>query len=176
MIRYKREEEKYKVNEQIRAREALIIDEDGNNLGVMSVKKALELAREKGLDLVQVADGNKVVCRIMDYGKFKYQQKKKQQEAKKRQKQIEVKEIKLRPSTDKHDLEVKIKHIKEFLEEGKKVKVTVVFRGRDQAHVDIGQQQLQRIYEAIKELGEIEKKPFKQGRNLFMILAPKSKK
>ncbi|HIC87735.1 MAG TPA: translation initiation factor IF-3 [Aquificae bacterium] len=128
-MRYpKKREEKYKVNEQIRVREALIIDENGNNLGVMPVKKALELARERDLDLVQVADGKKVVCRIMDYGKFKYQQKKKQQEAKKKQKQIEIKEIKLRPSTDKHDLEVKIKHIREFLEEGKKVKVTVVFR------------------------------------------------
>jgi len=176
-MRYpKKREEKYKVNEQIRVREALIIDENGNNLGVMPVKKALELARERDLDLVQVADGKKVVCRIMDYGKFKYQQKKKQQEAKKKQKQIEIKEIKLRPSTDKHDLEVKIKHIREFLEEGKKVKVTVVFRGREQAHVNIGQQQLQKIYEAVKDLGEMEKQPIKQGRNLFMTLTPKSKK
>ncbi len=176
MRRPKREEEKYKVNEQIRAKEALIIDENGNNLGVLPIRQALEIARERGLDLVQVADGKKVVCRIMDYGKFKYQQKKKKQEAKKKQKQIEVKEIKLRPSTDKHDVDIKIKHIKEFLEEGKKVKVTVVFRGREQAHVDIGKKQLELIYEKVKDLCDIEKKPIKQGRNLFMILAPKSKK
>ncbi len=150
-----------------------MIDENGQKLGVMKTKEALDIAYEKGLDLVEVApNSNPPVCRIMDYGKYKYQQQKKLHEAKKKQKVIEVKTIKLRPRTDDHDIQVKVKHIRKFLEKGNKVKVIVMFRGREQAHLELGEQQLKRIYESVSDVGTIEQKPKKEGRDMIMVLAP----
>ncbi len=167
-------QEKVRVNEEIRAREVLVIDSDGKKLGVMSSFKALNIAREKGLDLVEVAPNAKPpVCRIMDYGKYKYQQQKKAQEAKRKQKQVEVKTVKVRPRTDEHDLNVRIKQARQFLEKGNKVKVVVMFRGREQAHVDIGRMQMDRIFKAVEDIAQVEKQPVKQGRDMIMILAPK---
>ena len=165
-----------RVNERIRAREVLVIDEDGTKLGVMPTREALNIAREKGLDLVEVSpNANPPVCRIMDYGKYKYQMQKKMHEAKKKQKTVEVKTVKVRPRTDEHDMQVRIKQTRKFLEKGNKVKAVVMFRGREQAHVDIGEAQLMKIYEAVKDIAEIEKKPKKEGRDMIMILAPKKK-
>ncbi len=164
------------MNERIRAREVLVIDEDGTKLGVMSTREALNVAREKGLDLVEVSpNANPPVCRIMDYGKYKYQMQKKMHEAKKKQKTVEVKTVKVRPRTDEHDMQVRIKQARKFLEKGNKVKAVVMFRGREQAHLDIGEAQLMKIYEAVKDIAEIEKKPKKEGRDMIMILAPKKK-
>ncbi|WP_456455172.1 translation initiation factor IF-3 [Thermovibrio sp.] len=168
--------EQTRVNERIRAREVLVIDEDGTKLGVMPTLKALQLAKEKGLDLVEVSPNAKPpVCRIMDYGKYKYQMQKKMHEAKKKQKTIEVKTVKVRPRTDEHDMQVRIKQVKKFLEKGNKVKAVVMFRGREQAHVELGEAQLMKIYDAVKEIAEMEKKPKKEGRDMIMILAPKRK-
>ncbi len=164
------------MNERIRAREVLVIDEDGTKLGVMSTREALNIAREKGLDLVEVSpNANPPVCRIMDYGKYKYQMQKKMHEAKKKQKTVEVKTVKVRPRTDEHDMQVRIKQARKFLEKGNKVKAVVMFRGREQAHLDIGEAQLMKIYEAVKDIAEIERKPKKEGRDMIMILAPKKK-
>ena len=145
-------------------------------MGVMPTREALNLARDKGLDLVEVSpNSNPPVCRIMDYGKYKYQMQKKMHEAKKKQKTVEVKTVKVRPRTDEHDMQVRIKQTRKFLEKGNKVKAVVMFRGREQAHVDIGEAQLMKIYEAVKDIAEIEKKLKKEGRDMIMILAPKKK-
>ncbi|SMO49543.1 bacterial translation initiation factor 3 (bIF-3) [Balnearium lithotrophicum] len=162
------------MNEKIRAREVLVIDENGQKLGVMPTREALNLARERGLDLVEVSpNANPPVCRIMDFGKYKYQMQKKMHEAKKRQKTIEVKTVKIRPRTDEHDMQVRIKQVRKFLEKGNKVKAIVMFRGREQAHVDLGEAQLLKIYDAVKDIAEMERKPKKEGRDMIMILAPK---
>jgi len=139
------------------------------------LKKALDLAAEEELDLVEVAPGaNPPVCKIMDYGKFKYQQSKRVQEAKKKQTVIQVKEVKIRPKTDEHDLQVKIRHIRRFLGQKDKAKVTIVFRGREIAYTDQGMKILERIEEDLKEEAVIEQHPKMEGRNMVMILAPKS--
>ena len=154
----------------------MVIGSDGKKIGVMPTYKALQLAREEGLDLVEVSpNANPPVCRIMDYGKYKYQQQKKMYEAKKKQKTIEVKTIKVRPRTDEHDMQVRIKQARRFLEKGNKVKAVVMFRGREQAHLEIGEAQLMKIYEAVKDIAEIERKPKKEGRDMIMVLAPKKK-
>jgi len=154
----------------------LVIDEDGTKLGVMPTYKALDIAREKGLDLVEVSpNARPPVCRIMDFGKYKYQMQKKMHEAKKKQKTVEVKTVKVRPRTDEHDMQVRIKQVRKFLEKGNKVKAVVMFRGREQAHVDIGEAQLMKIYEAVADLAEMERRPKKEGRDMIMILAPKKK-
>ncbi len=129
------------------------------------------------MDLVEVSpSANPPVCRIMDYGKFKYQQSKKQQEAKKKQIHVEVKEIKLRPKTDDHDLMFKVKHVRRFLEEGNKAKITLVFRGREITHMDIGRAVIQRFAAELEDVAVIESQPRVDGRNMFMIVAPKAKK
>lgn len=129
------------------------------------------------MDLVEVSpSANPPVCRIMDYGKFKYQQSKKQQEAKKKQIHVEVKEIKLRPKTDEHDLMFKVKHVRRFLEEGNKAKITLVFRGREITHMDIGRAVIQRFAAELEDVAVIESQPRVDGRNMFMIVAPKAKK
>ncbi len=154
----------------------MVIDEDGTKLGVMPTREALRIAREKDLDLVEVSpNSNPPVCRIMDFGKYKYQMQKKLHEAKKKQKTIEVKTVKVRPRTDEHDMQVKIKQVKRFLEKGNKVKAVVMFRGREQAHVELGEAQLLKIFEAVKDIAEMERKPKKEGRDMIMILAPKKK-
>ncbi len=143
----------------------------------MPASKALELAEQQQLDLVEVSPtAAPPVCRIMDYGKFKYQQSKKQQEAKKKQVHVEVKEIKLRPKTDDHDLMFKVKHVRRFLEEGNKAKITLVFRGREITHMDLGRAVIQRFAAELEDVAVIESQPRVDGRNMFMIVAPKVKK
>jgi translation initiation factor IF-3 len=163
------------VNEKIRGPEVRVIGHDGQQLGIIPIRKALELAALEHLDLVEVApNADPPVCKIMDYGKFKYQQNKRSQEAKKKQTVIQVKEVKIRPKTDEHDLQVKIRHIKRFLSQKDKAKVTILFRGREIAYSDQGFKVLERIKEELKEEVVIEQQPKMEGRNLVMIMAPKS--
>ncbi|ABK99914.1 bacterial translation initiation factor 3 (bIF-3) [Pelobacter propionicus DSM 2379] len=154
-----------------------MIGPDNEQLGVISLSKARELAEQQQLDLVEVSPtATPPVCRIMDYGKFKYQQSKKQQESRKKQAHVEVKEIKLRPKTDDHDLMFKVKHVRRFLEEGNKAKVTLVFRGREITHMDIGRAVIQRFAAELEDIAIIETQPRVDGRNMYMIVAPKIKK
>ena len=162
-----------RVNHRIRVPRVLVIDEEGNKLGEFLTEDAIQLAKDRGLDLIEVApNGRPPVCRITDYGKLKYEKKKKTSAAKKKQTQVLNKEIKLRPKTDDHDLAVKVGHTKRFLMAGHKVKITVRFRGRELAHRDIGADQCMRVAEMVGELGKIESAPRMEGRQMFMILAP----
>lgn len=159
----------------IRSREVRVVSYEGEQLGIMLTTEALQRAEEQGLDLVEVAPNEKPpVCRIMDFGKYKYQQSKRLQQAKKRQKAILVKEIKLRPKTEEHDYQFKSQHIRRFLQEGHKVKVTVVFRGREMAHTELGQRMLERMASEMEDMGTIEQTPKQEGRNLAMVLTPRS--
>jgi translation initiation factor IF-3 len=152
-----------------------VIDQEGQQLGVIPLKRALELAMQAELDLVEVApSADPPVCKIMDYGKFKYQQNKRTQEAKKKQTVIQVKEVKIRPKTDEHDLIVKINHIKRFLGQKDKAKVTIVFRGREIAYTDQGTKILDRVREELKDDAVVEQPPKMEGRNMVMVLSPKS--
>ena len=162
------------VNRRIRAKEIRLIDPDGKQLGVLPFKEALETAESHGLDLVEVAPNvSPPVCRIMDYGRYKYQQNKKLQEAKKRQSTFQVKEIKLRPRTGEHDFQVKMRHVKRFLDNRDKVKVTVIFRGREMAYTNLGVALLQRVVEETAEFAAVEQEARREGRILVMVLAPK---
>lgn len=161
------------MNQLIKAREVRVIGPEGEQLGILSKEAAIEAAEEIGLDLVEVAsNADPPVCRIMDFGKFKYQQSKKAQIAKKKQKIIQVKEIKVRPKTDTHDLEVKAKHARRFLSEGNKIKVTVRFRGREFAHTDRGHLVLNKLLEMLEGEATVESQPKMEGRIMFMVLAP----
>jgi len=167
-------ERKERVNDRIRAKEIRVIDDLGNQLGVMLPQAALDLARERGYDLVEVSPtAVPPVCRIMDYGQFLYERKKKEHSAKKKQKQFKVKEIKFRPKTDEHDFQFKLKNITRFLSEGDKVKATIIFRGRENFHQDIGFRILDRLRKELLEAGIIEVPPRKEGSLLHMIIAPK---
>jgi translation initiation factor IF-3 len=164
-------------NEQIRARDVRLIGVEGEQLGIVPRIDAIAMAKEQGLDLVEVAATTEPpVCRIMDYGKFKYEQQKKKQEAKKRQTVVQIKEIKVRPKTDEHDYETKVKHIRRFLEEGDRCKVTVFFRGREIVHRDRGETILTRITEDTRDVGKVEQEARAEGRTLFMMLVPLPKK
>lgn len=157
----------------IRVKEVAVIDESGKYLGAIPTADALELAKDKGLDLLEVAPNEKPpVCKIIDYGKYKYKQSKKSHDAKKKQKTIQVKEIKLRPKTEEHDYQFKVNHVRRFLTGGDKAKITLIFRGRELVHRHIGEKMLRRIAEDIKDIGSIEQEPKKEGRNLTMILIP----
>jgi translation initiation factor IF-3 len=159
----------------IRVREVRVISPEGEQLGILPIEEALALAQERDLDLVEVAPNERPpVCRIMDYGKFKYQQSKRSQEAKKRQKVIQIKEIKMRPKTEEHDYLFKMRHAHRFLEEGNKVKVTLLFRGREMDHIDLGQRMLDRIITDCKDVSTVEQHPRMEGQTLSLILAPKS--
>jgi translation initiation factor IF-3 len=163
-----------KINDAIRAREVRLIDENGQNVGVVSRVDALERAVTAGLDLVEVSpDAQPPVCKILDFGKFKYQEQKKAAEARKNQKIVEIKEIKMRPTIDDHDYDVKIRSIKRFFDEGDKVKVTLRFRGREMAHQEIGYQLLQRVKTELQELSKVEAEPRLEGRQMVMVLAPR---
>jgi translation initiation factor IF-3 len=145
----------------------------GENLGVLATREALQIARDQGLDLVEInPKASPPVCKIMDFGRYKYDQKKKASEAKKKASVIEIKEIKFRPRTDDHDFNHKIKRIRSFLEDNNKVKLTVRFRGREMAHQDIGRNLLYRVAETVKELGQIVQEPASEGRAMSMLLAP----
>jgi translation initiation factor IF-3 len=158
----------------IRAPEIRVIGSDGNQLGIMSVREALAAAEAEGLDLVEISPQAKPpVCRIMDYGKFKYQQSKKAHEAKKKQTIVQVKEVKMGPKTEEHDFQFKFKHVLRFLEDGNKAKVSILFRGREMAHTELGRVLLDRMAEMVKDVGVIEQAPKLEGRNMTMIIAPK---
>ncbi len=162
------------INEQIRDREVRLIGEDGEQLGIMSSREAQALADEAGLDLVKIAPQAKPpVCRIVDYGKFRYEQSRKQKEAKKKQKTIEIKEIRMSPNIDVNDLNTKVAAARKFLEKGNRVKVTLRFRGREMAHMQAGKHILDDFAEALAEVASIEKEPKVEGRNMTMFLVEK---
>lgn len=151
-----------------------MIDPEGKQLGVMQTSEAFRQAQDIGYDLVEVAPtAHPPVCRIMDYGKYKYELSKKEHQARRHQKSTQVKEIKLRPRTDSHDLEIKIRHIKEFLASGNKTKVTVTFRGREMANQELGRNVMQRVIEEVGDSGSVEYAPRMEGRHLVMVVAPK---
>lgn len=163
-----------RANEDIRASHVQLIDAEGENRGVVAIQDALNEAYNSGLDLVEIASkGEQPVCKILDLGKLKYQSQKKAAEARKKQKTIEVKEIKMRPNIDKHDYDVKMRAIHKFFDNGDKVKVTLRFRGREMAHMELGMQLLQRVKEDLIERSKVEAEPKLEGRQMMMVLAPK---
>ncbi len=166
-----------RVNERIRVPRVLVIDDAGEKLGEMDTSEAMQLARERGMDLVEVAPtARPPVCRIADFGKLKYERKKREAEARRNQVIVEIKEIKLRPKTDDHDFDVKLRAVERFLAEGDKVKVTVRFRGREIAHRDIGEEQCRRLAERLGATAVVEQPPRMDGKQMFMLLAPGKKK
>lgn len=165
------------MNERIRTKEVRVIDEEGQMIGVMTPQDALRTARERGYDLVEVApQAQPPVCRIIDFGKYQYEQKKRAHEAKKKQVVIEVKEIKFRPATDDHDYNFKMKHAIEILKDGNKVKATVRFRGREITHKELGMQLLERLEKDLTESGTIEFRPRQEGMQITVVFAPKKEK
>ena len=163
------------INEMIQAPEVRLIGAEGEQIGVVSREDALDRSANIGLDLVIVADNaNPPVCKIMDYGKFKYEEQKKKNEARKKQKTIDVKEIKMRPNIDKHDYDVKMRSVTKFIGEGDKVKVTMRFRGREMAHQELGMQVLTRVREEVDEIAKVEASPKLEGRQMMMVLAPRT--
>ncbi|MBN1569501.1 MAG: translation initiation factor IF-3 [Acidobacteria bacterium] len=160
----------------IRAKEIRVVDEDAGQLGIMTPEQALALARSRELDLVEVAPGaNPPVCRIMDFGKFQYQKSKRAHEAKKHQKQVVLKEVKFRPKTEEHDFQFKKNHIARFLEEGNKAKATIVFRGREMTHQELGRRLMDRLVEELNEVAEVERPPKMEGYALTAIFLPKKR-
>jgi translation initiation factor IF-3 len=163
-----------RTNQEIRVREVQLIDQDGNNKGVVEINEALALAEEAGLDLVEIAPNSEPpVCKLLDFGKFKYQSQKKAAEARKKTKTVEVKEIKMRPGIDDHDYDVKLKAMRRFFEEGDKVKVTLRFRGREMAHQELGLRLLYRVRDEVTGFAKVEADPALEGRQMIMILAPR---
>lgn len=161
------------MNEAIRSPEIRLIDENGDNHGVVTPAHAISLAEEVGLDVVEISpNANPPVCKIMDFGKYKYESQKKAAEAKKKQKVIEVKEVKFRPNIDTHDYDVKMRNVNRFLEDGDKVKVTLRFRGREMAHQELGRDLLQRIAADVEDVAKIESMPKMEGRQMIMVVAP----
>jgi translation initiation factor IF-3 len=162
------------VNEEIDAPKVRLVDADGEMVGVLSPREAMEMAFEANLDLVEVSpNADPPVCKILDYGKFKYNEQKRRHEARKKQKVIEVKEIKMRPGIDTHDYEVKMRSARRFLDEGDKVKVTIRFRGRELAHQDLGMAVLNRVRAELEEISKVEQFPAMEGRMMTMVISPK---
>ena len=160
------------INEQIRLNEVQVISESGEKLGLMSSKSALDIALEKDLDLVLVSpNANPPVCKIMNYGKYKFEQAKREKEAKKKQKSFEIKEIRVTPNTEEHDFNFKVKNVRKFLESGSKVKVTVRFRGRELNYVKLGEDILNKFIDDLSDIATPEKKPFLEGKNMFIIFS-----
>jgi translation initiation factor IF-3 len=163
-----------RINEDIDVAEVRVVDADGEMVGVLSTKEAIEMALEVGLDLVEVSpNAAPPVCKILDYGKFKYEAQKKANEARKKQKVIEVKEIKMRPGIDEHDYQTKMKAVRKFLDNGDKVKMTIRFRGREMAHQDLGMKVLDRVREEVDEQAKVEQFPKTEGRLMTMVIAPR---
>ena len=162
-----------KANERIRALDVQVIGSSGNNLGVLPLKKAIDIAKGEGLDLIEISpNANPPVCKIMDIGKYKYDQQKKANLAKKKQKVVSLKEIKLRPGTEIHDYNFKIKNAKKFISKGDKVKFTVKFKGREMQHIELGNKLMTRIIDDIKDIGKVETHPKFEGRQMVMIIQP----
>ncbi|NMM44869.1 translation initiation factor IF-3 [Rhodospirillaceae bacterium KN72] len=163
-----------RVNEEITAREVRCIGAEGENIGVITTAEGLRLAAEVGLDLVEISpNAEPPVCKILDFGKFKYEAQKRKNEARKKQKTIEVKEIKFRPNIEQHDYEVKMRSLNKFIDEGDKVKVTLRFRGREMAHQELGLEVLKRVQEEMDEKAKVEQRPNMEGRQMVMVLAPR---
>tara|TARA_B100000427_G_C15259925_1_gene486087 strand:+ start:58 stop:603 length:546 start_codon:yes stop_codon:yes gene_type:complete len=162
-----------RANERIRALDVQVISSNGNNLGTLPLKKAIEVAKEEGLDLIEVSpNANPPVCKIMDIGKYKYDLQKKANNAKKKQKIVSLKELKLRPGTEIHDYNFKLKNAKKFLSKGDKVKFTVRFKGREMQHVQLGKDLMNRIIEDTKDIGKVETNPKFEGKQMIMIIQP----
>lgn len=167
----------HRLNDEITVPEIRLQGLEGEQLGIVTVRAALQMAEEAGVDLVEIAPTAKPpVCRIMDYGKFKYQEAKRAHEAKLKQKQVQVKEVKLRPGTDENDYQIKLRNMTRFLEDGDKVKVTLRFRGREMAHQEFGMRQLERIKADLEAIGQVEQMPKMEGRQMIMVIAPAKKK
>jgi translation initiation factor IF-3 len=166
-----------RINEMIQVREVRLIDEKGEQRGIIPTAEALQIARQAGMDLVEVSpNASPPVCKLLDYGKFKFEQEKKLRESRKRQKQVRLKEIRMQPKIEEHDLGFKTKHIREFLDEGFKVKVTVRFRGREMAHTELGRNVLNRILEILEDSYVLDRPPQMEGRMMSMFISPRSKK
>jgi translation initiation factor IF-3 len=164
-----------RVNEMIRARQVRVIGDDGQQLGILAVEDALGEARDRGLDLIEVApQADPPVCRIMDYGKFRYEQQKKEKESQKKSRQVEVKTIRVRPNTDDHDLAYKMRNARKFLERGRKVKFNVIFRGPELRHTHIGRRQLEYFAQECRDLADVDQSPRMEHRNMTMLLTPKA--
>ena len=162
-----------KANERIKALDVQVIGSEGNNLGVMQLKQAIQMAKDEGLDLIEISpNANPPVCKIMDMGKYKYDLQKKANQAKKKQKTVSLKEIKLRPGTETHDYNFKIKNAKKFISKGNKVKFTVKFKGREMQHTDLGKDLMNKIIEETKDVAKVESKPKFEGRQMVMIIQP----
>jgi len=161
------------VNSEIRAPQVRVISDDGKMLGIFTVPEAVRMAQDKNLDLIEVVpNATPPTCKIMDYGKYKYEMKKKAQESRKKQVEIQIKELQLRPRTEQHDLDVKLKHARRFLEEGDKVKFNLRFRGREMAYLNMGEQVLKKVVAALTDIALVEVPPKMDGRQLFLLLAP----
>ncbi|MBM3376463.1 MAG: translation initiation factor IF-3 [Betaproteobacteria bacterium] len=170
-------ERTHRVNEEITVPEVRLIGVDNEAVGIVKIAEALRLAEEAEVDLVEIApQAVPVVCKLMDFGKFKYQEQKRAHDAKLKQKVIQVKEVKFRPGTDENDYQVKLRNLTRFLEEGDKAKVTIRFRGREMAHQEFGMRMLERVKEDLAELGQVEQMPKLEGRQMVMVMAPKKKK
>jgi translation initiation factor IF-3 len=164
------------MNDRIRARQVLLIGSDGHQFGVKPLPEALAIAREQGLDLVEVAaQADPPVCRIMDHGKWKYEQDQRRKESRKRASNVVIKEMKFRPKIDTHDYDTKMKHVERFLAEGSKVKLTIMFRGREMAHPELGRRILEKVAERVAEFATVESAPRQDGRNMTMVLHPTRK-
>ncbi|HWS46714.1 MAG TPA: translation initiation factor IF-3 [Acidimicrobiia bacterium] len=162
-----------RINDRIRARQVRLIGADGSQLGVKALPEALTIARESGLDLVEVAaNADPPVCKIMDFGKYKYEQDQRRKESRKKASNVVIKEMKFRPKIDEHDYDTKMKHVERFLDEGSKVKLTIMFRGREMAHPELGRRILERVAERVAEIAVIESAPKQDGRNMTMVLNP----
>ena len=166
-----------RINEEIRAREVRVVADEGEQLGIMSGRDALNLALERHMDLVEIAPNAKPpVCRIMDYGKYRYEQQKRDKEARKKQKSFDIKEVKLRPGIEDHDFDVKFKNAVRFLEDGDKVKITIMFRGRELSHPELGGVLLIKMAKQLEDLAIIERAAKLEGKNMIMIVSPKANK
>jgi translation initiation factor IF-3 len=163
-----------RINDRIRVPQVRVVGPDGNQLGVMAIQRALDLANQQELDLVEVApSANPPVCRIVDYSKFKYDEEKKEREAKKHQKQGKLKEIRLKPNIDEHDFETKLKQVVSFLKKKDKVRINLFFRGRQMEHIDLGRKVLDKFIQALQSEGQVEKPPMMEGRSMSFVIAPK---
>ncbi len=166
-----------RVNENITVEKVRLVDAEGNMAGVVNLDEALKMAEEAGLDLVEVSpNADPPVCKILDFGKYKYEQQKKAAEARKKQKTVDVKEVKIRPGIEQHDYQVKMRNARRFLEDGDKVKVTMRFRGREMAHQDIGRDLLEKMCKELEDVGKVELHPKMEGRQIIMVLGPENTK
>lgn len=160
-----------RINQRIRVKQVRLVDDEGNMKGIVEINDALAMAAEKGLDLVEIApDQRPPVCRLMDFGKFKYEQKKKEQASRRKQHHVQVKEVRVRPKIAEHDIEVKVKKAREFLEEGDKVQINCLFRGREMMHKDLGIKVMRDVYQRLQDIAKVEREPQEEGRRLVMLI------